>query len=508
MKNDGVMFNAYPDSCGGKLSAAASLLSRPEFKGVFRYFYLLPSIFQSDLDRGFSVISYELDESLATIGDLECLRRLGMQLKLDFVVNHLSVQSPEFQNLLEKGEESPYAGLFIDWNDFWEGEGTVGPEGYVIPLQKHLSKLFMRKPELPILRVPFPDGSPRFYWNTFYQRIDSDQPAGIHGQVDLDAKSEKTWRFYADTVEKLASYGARILRLDAFAYLHKEVGEKNFFNKPGTWDYLQKIHDIAADYELELLPEIHASYTDGIHKELAERGYRFYDFFFPALVIDAIENGDSSCLISWIEEIRDCQYRTVNMLGCHDGIPVLDVCGLLDDERINRLTDVITSRGGYIKDLYGPDGKKISYYQVNAAFFSALGEDPRKMLLARAVQIFMPGIPEVWYLDVFAGVNDEEAASKRGHKEINRTNLTMDEIEHRLTLPLVQQQLQLLRFRNSFPVFNQDAVLTIRQIISSQFELTWEYAGKRASLNGDFLACSFSILYDDGGGERTLMFSP
>ncbi len=68
------------------------------------------------------------------------------------------------------------------------------------------------------------------------------------------------------------------------------------------------------------------------------------------------------------------------------------------------------------------------YYQVNATYFSALGEDEQKLLLARAIQIFMPGIPQVWYLDLFAGTNDHEAMEKAGvggHKEINRTNLSV-----------------------------------------------------------------------------------
>ena len=99
-------------------------------------------------------------------------------------------------------------------------------------------------------------------------------------------------------------------------------------------------------------------------------------------------------------------------------------------------------RGGRVKNLYGPDGKKISYYQVNATFFSALGEDEKKLRLARAIQMFMPGIPQVWYLDLFAGKNDYAAADSgatAGHKEINRTTLTMNDIEQGLKRPVVQR---------------------------------------------------------------------
>jgi sucrose phosphorylase len=104
------------------------------------------------------------------------------------------------------------------------------------------------------------------------------------------------------------------------------------------------------------------------------------------------------------------------MLGCHDGIPVLDLrgkrvngsyrAGLLSDEYIDATVERILERGGLTKNLYGADGRKIDYYQVNATFFSALGENEGKLLLARAIQMFMPGIPQVWYLDLFAGKND------------------------------------------------------------------------------------------------------
>lgn len=133
----------------------------------------------------------------------------------------------------------------------------------------------------------------------------------------------------------------------------------------------------------------------------------------PGLTIHTIENGTNKALLVWINEILDKGYKTVNMLGCHDGIPVLDLKGkevngvynkgLLKDAEIEAIMNKIMERGGRVKNLYGASGKKISYYQVNATFFSALGEDEQKLLLARAIQLFMPGIPQVWYLDIFAG---------------------------------------------------------------------------------------------------------
>lgn len=123
--NNGAMLNAYPDSLGGTLADIAALLERPELRDAFRSFYVLPSLYESDLDRGFSVVSYALNRELANESDLIALRALGLDLKLDFVLNHLSARSPQFQDVLKNGGASLYQDFFIDWNVFWQGKGDM-----------------------------------------------------------------------------------------------------------------------------------------------------------------------------------------------------------------------------------------------------------------------------------------------------------------------------------------------------------------------------------------------
>lgn len=307
------MLNAYPDSVGGTLSDITGFLQKPELKDVFSSFYILPSVFNTDLDRGFSVIDYTLNEELADRKDLEALDKLGINLKLDFILNHASVLSSQFQDILKNGDDSKYRDFFIDWNKFWNGKGTMTEEGYIQPDQELIQHMFFRKPGLPILMVRFPDGKNVPYWNTFYQEIkypvldaqDIMQVANVQyykadliakkvneeiaagkkpaeltiddsckdsvvelleskrkylGQMDLNIKSPLVWEFYENTLKTLAGYGAKIVRLDAFAYAPKEPGEKNFLNEPGTWELLEKVRKLADKYNLTLLPEIHASY--------------------------------------------------------------------------------------------------------------------------------------------------------------------------------------------------------------------------------------------------------
>ncbi len=570
----GVMFNAYPDSIGRNMADTVSMLKRLEFKDVFSLFYILPTVFNSDLDRGFSIIDYDLNDDLVFREDLDELHELNVMFKFDLVLNHLSVGSHQFQDLLKNGDKSKYKNFFIDWNEFWRSHGELDSNGHVIPHKEHLEKLFMRKPGLPILKVRFPDGSERPYWNTFYQEVvyhevtahDLLQALEIEelthehaeniaailndvlnakrdineidlgdfshhkddivsvveqnrkylGQMDLNAQSQEVWDFYDKTLKKLREHGGKLVRLDAFAYLHKEPGEINFFNKPGTWRYLERLKRIADKYGLILLPEIHSEYGSGLHEEVAAEGFPIYDFFFPGLLIDALDRGTNRHLLRWIEELIEKNIKTINMLGSHDGIPVLDLKGkdnagvskkgLLSDEEIDAVIEKIINRGGRVKDLYGPDGKKISYYQVNATFFSALGEDEQKLRLARAIQMFIPGIPQVWYLDLFAGKNDYAAADKGGtggHKEINRTTLTNSDIEQGLKQTIVRDQLDLMRLRNTSPAF--DGELTINSSDEHHLHMSWKHQESVATLKADLRDYSFSITHKENAGNEKEM---
>ncbi len=563
LPGSGPMLNVYPDSIGGSLTDLVALLRRPALEDAFQSAYLLPSIFNTDLDRGFSVIDYQLSELFATEGDLRALTDDGVDVKFDFILNHASVLSPQFQDLLRNGQKSPYKDFFIDWNEFWEGCGEMTPEGYIQPRPELIAEMFFRKPGLPILMVRMPDGTEKPYWNTFYQEVrygtvdpqDLMEATGLQygsadvlagrlnaafaaggrpgdvdyegfedhrdvvvdllesrrrylGQMDLNIESPLVWDFYEDTLDRLAGYGAEIVRLDAFAYAPKEPGARNFLNDPGTWELLDRVKGLADRRGLKLLPEIHSTYEERIHETIAAKGFLTYDFFLPGLLIDALEREDARTLRRWIADLLDKGIRTVNMLGCHDGIPLLDLRGLLSDGEIDRLIETVKGRGGYVKDLHG---QKKMYYQVNATYYSALGEDDQKLLLARAIQLFMPGKPQVWYLDLFAGKNDHaavERAGAGGHKEINRTNLTVADVEEGLRQPVVQQQLELLRFRNSCPAFGFDATCTVGDTPANQLAIVWRNEGHEATLEADLAACTFGITAVDEAGKETVRIRP
>ncbi len=542
MTGCGAMLNAYPDSLGENLSNTVELLSDPKMKDVFESFYILPSMFNSDLDRGFSVIDYSLNNEFVCVNDIEDIKKLGIDLKLDFILNHLSVLSNQFQDLILKGQNSKYKDFFINWNEFWKGNGELTDKGYIQPNSELIKDMFFRKEGLPILMVKMPDGTSEPYWNTFYQEVKykdistqdlmkllniqyssadvllkhikaelkiGKRPEDIDykgrdsskiikllesnteylGQMDLNIKSPLVWDFYDETLKKLHGYGAKIVRLDAFAYAPKAVGKKNFLNDPETWEVLEKVSSLANNYGLTLLPEIHATYEEKIYEKLHEKGYMTYDFFMPGLVIDAIENKNPKNLMCWANEIVDKGIKTVNMLGCHDGIPLLDLKGILKESEIETLIKLIVARGGYVKELHG---QKNMYYQVNATYYSALGENDKKMHLARAIQMFMPGKPQIWYLDLYKGKNNHEAvkaAGAGGHKEINRTNIAKAELSSQIDM----KQVELIKLRNTHKAFGFNSQFSSK-ISEKGFSLSWKNSEGEIALDVDLETLEYKII--------------
>ena len=109
------MLNVYPDSIGDNLSDIISMLKMPEFKNTFSLLYILPTFFNSALDRGFSIIDYNTNKDLVSDEDIVELEELNIQLKFDIVLNHLSVASPQFQDLIKNGDDSDYG--YPNWRN-------------------------------------------------------------------------------------------------------------------------------------------------------------------------------------------------------------------------------------------------------------------------------------------------------------------------------------------------------------------------------------------------------
>ena len=460
---------SYPDSLGGDLATLEEVLSG-ELGAAIAGLHILP-FYPSSADRGFAPISYrQVEQRFGNWAQVERLAQ-SYELTVDFMVNHISRRAPCFSDFLARKEQSPWATMFIRYADFW-------PNGE--PTAADLARIYTRKARPPWVEVEFADGSREKLWCTF----DAEQ-------IDLDLRSAITRRFMRDTLLFLCDRGAKLIRLDAVAYATKRVGSNCFFVEPDIWELLEFASDGISGYDTELLPEVHERYR--FQQALAARGYLVYDFALPMLVLQALYDGDSSWLSKWL---AICPRRQITTLDTHDGIGVVDVHGLLPKELIERTRDRLYGRGGIVKQRYsGAAYHNLDVYQINCTYFSALENREQAYLLARAIQFFAPGIPQLYYVGLLAGANDIQLVERtKLGRDINRHGYSRAEAEAACKRSVVQRLLRLMRFRNESTAFA--GRLEIAPTEPHLLSLLWRNGAHTARLDADLRTHRFSIQAD------------
>ncbi|HIZ41937.1 MAG TPA: sucrose phosphorylase [Candidatus Gemmiger excrementigallinarum] len=465
------MLITYADTLGGDLKQLDRVLDQ-YFPDAFGGVHVLP-FFPSSGDRGFAVIHY--DTVAPEFGTWEDIDRLGSRyyLMADFMLNHVSIRSEEFRDYMEKGDASAYKDMFIHWDTFW-------PNGE--PTEAELSALYRRKDGGPYLTFTRKDGKQVRLWNTFFGE-----------QIDIDPYAKPTQEYYRRNLSRLASH-VPLVRFDAFAYASKEPGTSCFFVEPKIWEVLEIGMKPLREAGAEMLPEIHENYT--IQQKMAEKGYWVYDFALPMLLLHGLHFGRTDRLIHWL---NICPRKQFTTLDTHDGIGLVDVAGLLTEEEIDATQELVDRLTADVKP-YIPfptvvrvPGKPVQRYQMMTTYYSALGCDDRAYLLARAVQFFAPGTPQVYYVGLLAGENDIEGVKNdTDPRTVNRHSFTEPEIRAAAQKPVVQQLLELLRFRNSCPAFN--GTIEIDQDGSNgMLHITWRNGDCAATLDADFKDKCFRI---------------
>ena len=430
------MLITYSDSMGKNLKELDQILER-YFGEAVGGVHLLP-FFPSTGDRGFAPVDYE--DVDPAFGDWDDVKRLGEKyyLMFDFMINHISRQSKYYKDYQEKHEASEYKDLFLNWDKFW-------PENR--PTQADVDLIYKRKDRAPKQEITFADGTTEHLWNTFGEE-----------QIDLDVTKEVTMNFIRRTIEHLASNGCDLIRLDAFAYAIKKLDTNDFFVEPEIWDLLDKVRDMAAEYGAELLPEIHEHYT--IQFKIAEHDYYVYDFALPMVTLHALYSTHTNQLAKWLKMSPMKQFTT---LDTHDGIGVVDVKDILTDEEIDFASNELYKVGANVKRKYSSaEYNNLDIYQINSTYYSALGDNDKKYFLARLIQAFAPGIPQVYYVGFLAGKNDLELLenTKEG-RNINRHYYTEEEIAQEVERPVVKALLNLFTYRNKSAAFDLDGGIEV-----------------------------------------------
>ena len=498
MKNK-VQLITYADRFGGGgVGTLHQLLTGP-LNNIFGGVHLLPFIDAIDgADAGFDPIDHtRVDPRLGNWRDIARLAA-DVPVMADVIVNHMSSESPEFRDFLALGDQSKFAGLFLEFD-------TVFPSG---ASASDLTQLYRPRPGLPFTTFTIGRNGEghcegqgqRLLWTTFTPR-----------QVDIDV-SHPLGRSYLDSILRtLSAAGVTMVRLDAVGYAVKRAGTDSFMT-PETFAFIDEFTQSARGYGLEVLVEVHSHFQQQI--AIAKRVDRVYDFALPPLVLHAIFFKTATALGHWIT-IRP--NNAVTVLDTHDGIGIIDIGaqntggsikpGLVPPAELDALVERIhTNSAGQSREATGAAASNLDLYQVNCTYFDALARDPSAYLLARAIQFFLPGIPQVYYVGLLAGGNDLTLLRKtRVGRDINRHYFTPDDIESALKAPLVQDLLSLIRLRNTHVAF--DGAFSAALLSDHVLQLTWQLAASQLQLTADFAALSWTIVATENDNATKFEFA-
>jgi len=492
MKNQ-VQLIAYVDRfSGGGFRELQSLLSDGPLTGLFGGVHLLPFFLPIDgADAGFDPIDHtQVDPRLGSWDNVRALAE-RTDLMADLIVNHISSRSPQFVDFRKRSDASSYAFLFLTYARVFQ-EGASEAE---------LLQIYRPRPGLPFTKVRLDDGAERLLWTTFTSE-----------QVDIDVHSPQGRRYLNQILNQFQHAGIRSIRLDAAGYAIKKRGTSCFMI-PETFEFISEFTGGAHSLGIEVLVEIHSHYLDQI--EIARKVDWVYDFALPPLVLHTLYARNSCHLKRWLEM---SPRNAITVLDTHDGIGVIDVGpdrknpdsapGLLTPEEIDSLVETIHERSkGASRQATGAAASNLDLYQVNCTFYDALGRRDDDYLMARAIQFFAPGVPQVYYVGLLAGTNDLDLLRRTGvGRDINRHHYARAELYERLEVPVVRSLLDLIRFRNEHPAFAGD--FQIHNSDNSSLAMEWRKRSDWARLDIDLAARRAVISHSDPRGNQTKALIP
>ena len=422
--------------------------------GVVSGVHILP-FYPWTSDDGFSVADYRaVDPALGTWEDIALLggrdrdggdrqSRPYFRLMFDAVINHASVGSEWFQRFL--AGDPRYRDFFV----------TV--EG-----DPDLSRV-VRPRALPLLTRCNTSAGERAVWTTF-----SDD------QVDLNYANPEVLLEIVDLLLFYAERGAEFIRLDAIAYLWKEIGTA-CIHLPQTHRVIQlfraTLDEIAP--HVRLITETNVPHRDNISYfgDGTNEAQLVYNFALPPLTLHALHTGDARTLSEWAAglSLPSDQVTFFNFLASHDGIGLNPARGILPEAEIDALVERVRAHGGLVSYKHNPDGTQ-SPYELNLNYFDALsnpnGDEPLavqidRFMCAQAILLAVIGMPGIYFHSLFGSRGWPEGVRQTGrNRTINRQKCERDELERELADPdslrarVFTRYRDLLRARAASPAFH------------------------------------------------------
>jgi sucrose phosphorylase len=478
----GVDLLAYADRLGGGLAGLRDLLDGPlaEFAGV----HILPFFTPFDAaDAGFDPVDHAAVDP--RLGDWDDVRAIAARrgVTADLIVNHVSSASAEFADWLERGADSPVDGMFLTYDRVFPDGGT----------EAEITAFYRPRPGLPFTAYRGADGRRRLVWTTF-----------LPTQVDLDVAHPAALAYLRRVLDALKAGGVGTVRLDAVGYAVKTPGTDSFMT-PETLEFVRRIAVMVREAGMRVLVEVHAHHTQ--QQAIAPLVDLVYDFALPPLLLHSLGTGTVDRVADWLA-IRPA--NAVTVLDTHDGIGVIDAGpgahrpGLLSTEEMAAVfARAEEATGGHSRLASVVPEWAPMPHQINATFLSALGGDVTAYLLCRAVQLWVPGEPQLYYVGLLGGLDDVALFQRTGiGRDVNRHVYTPDEVAAALASPVTRALLELVRIRTRHPAF--DGAFGYRVRDDGRLELTRSAGEAVARLTVATDEPAFEIELHDATGTRRI----
>ncbi len=447
--------------------ATLAEFAKEKLSGVVSGVHLLP-FYPWSSDDGFSVKDFfAVDPAFGEWSDIERFRP-EFALMFDAVFNHMSAQSDWFQKFVADAPE---------FRDFF----------VTVSGNPDLSQV-VRPRALPLLTEFQTARGLEKVWTTFSA-----------DQVDLNFKNPAVLLATTRALLFYVEHGAKFIRLDAIAYLWKEIGTP-CIHLPQTHQVIQLMRAVLDEVapDVRLITETNVPHPDNISYFGAgtNEAQLVYNFALPPLVLHSIATGNAEKLTRWAASLELPSERTTffNFLSSHDGIGMNPARGILDQTEIDALVKRATDHGGFVSYKHNSDGSK-SPYELNITYFDALSNpaahEPEaiqinRFLAAHAIMFALAGVPGIYFHSLFGSRNDRPGAEASGiPRRINRQKLGRADLEAELSRPhslrarVFAGMSELLRRRRSSPAFAPSAQQRLLNIDPRVFALVRETNGER-----------------------------
>lgn len=396
--------------------------------------HILP-FFPYSSDDGFSVLDYSsVNESLGDWQDVNAIAD-NYRLMADLVINHCSARSVWFEN-------------------FIKGEGTGHDYFFTAPANAQLDAVVRPRTSSLLKPVTTKQGE-QFVWCTF-----------SHDQVDLDFSNPAVLSAFVAIIRHYLDMGVAIFRLDAIAFLWKEIGT-SCINLPQTHEVVRLLRTLIenANHNAMVITETNIPNTQNLaYFGNANEAHAIYNFSLPPLLIYSLITGNCQALKSWLMRMPPAQSGTCyfNFIASHDGIGLRPAEGLLNEIEIADMVKTMQNFGGLISWRTSEDGSQ-KPYEMNIALFDALkgttqGADQfqfKRFMCAHTIMLCLEGIPGIYIHSLLGTENDYEKFDNTHHnRAINR---------HRWDEQLLTKQLENSYSHHAKVLAEMKRILTIRK---------------------------------------------